>query len=237
MKVPGVACYDVAGGNTVVVDPEEGADHDSIRLSLLGSALGALLCQRGLLVLHGNAVRVGDRCLVCVGPSGAGKSTLAAGFLRHGHEILADDVVPVDETCRVLPGFPRLKLWRDVASRLDIDTARLRRVRPDVEKYSVPLAGGSAGQALPVRWVYVLESHDRPEVRLEEVEGMGRFLPLRRNSYGVRVLEGMALEAENLLLCGRLARQVRLARVTRPVQGFHLEALVDRILEDVEEHP
>ena len=138
LHVPEVARYLVSRGESVVVDPDGDPDEDSLRVFLLGSALGALLFQRGYLVLHGNAVRVRDQCLICVGPSGAGKSTLAAEFMRRGHEVLADDVVPVAADCRILPGFPRIKLWQDAADRLAIETAGLRRIRPQLEKYQLP---------------------------------------------------------------------------------------------------
>jgi len=188
-------------------------------------------------VLHGNAIRIGDACMVCVGPSGSGKSTLAAALMQRGHEILADDVVPVDDECRVLPGFPRLKLWEDAAGRLDIETAGLRRIRPDLEKFNYPVHDRYAGRPLPVRWVYILGSHHMSETLFEPIGGMDRFQPLRNNTYRVRFLEGMALKAEHLRLCGRLAGRVHLTRVTRPEHGFDLDALVGRILDDVAEHP
>lgn len=237
LRVPGVARFLVRDGQRIDVEPEPGADEDSVRVFLLGSVLGALLFQRGLLVLHGNAIRVGDHCMVCVGPSGAGKSTLAAGFLRRGHEVLADDVVAVDAQCRALPGFPRIKLWQDVAERLAIDTEPLRRIRPDMPKFNLPVAAAGAGEPLAIRWIYLLDSDHLDDFRFEAIQGMQRFLPLRHNTYRVRFLEGMALKAEHLQLCGQLAGRVRLARVTRPRLGFHLDEMVDRLLRDMAEHP
>jgi hypothetical protein len=190
-----------------------------------------------MLVLHGNAIRIGDRCMVCVGASGAGKSTLAAGFLRRGYALLADDVIPVDAGCRALPGFPRIKLWQDTADRLRIDTAGLRRIRPDLEKFNYPLASRFAGAPLPIRWVYILGSHPLPEIRVEAIRGLERFVPLRNNTYRVRFLEGMALRREHLQLCGKLAGRIHLTRITRSEHGFDLDALVDRILADVAANP
>lgn len=237
LRVPGVARYWVRNGQEILIDAEAGVDEDSVRVFLLGSALGALLFQRGLLVLHGNAIRVGDQCLVCVGPSGAGKSTLAAGFLKRGYGILADDVVPVDSECRALPGFPRIKLWRDAADALSIDTHPLRRIRPQLEKFNVPLDRQDLGQGLPVRWVYILKSHEQPDFRFEPIRGMARFLPLRNNTYRVRFLEGLALKGAHLALCGTLAGRIRLASITRPDRGFELDPLIDRILADIAAHP
>lgn len=236
LDVPAVVRLLVRDGRSIVVDPAEGMDEDSVRLFLLGAALGTLLQQRRYLVLHGNAVRVGEQCMVCVGPAGAGKSTLAAGFLRRGHEVLADDVVPVDAQGRALPGFPRIKLWQDAAEALRIDTAPLRRVRPLFAKFNLPVPP-VAPRPLPVRWIYVLESDHRAGVRIRPVQGIGRFQPLHENTYRRRLMAGMALQSWHLQRCGALAGRVRLARVTRPSAGFELDALMDGLMADMAAHP
>jgi len=237
LQVPEVARFLISDGTSITIDPEPGIDEDSLRVFLLGSALGALLFQRGYLVLHGNAIRIGDQCLVCVGHSGAGKSTLAAGFLQRGHDILADDVIPVDEHGCALPGFPRIKLWQDTADRLGIETAGLRRIRPEMEKFNYPLQDRFTDQPLPIRWVYILGSHHQPDIRFEQIRGLERFTPLRNNTYRVRFMEGLPLRTYHLQRCGQLASRIHLTRVTRPDHGFELDSLIDRILADIEDHP
>jgi len=236
LTIPGIARFLVSEGRRILVEPDPGIDEDSVRVFLLGSALGALLFQRGLLVLHGNAVRVGDACMVCVGPSGAGKSTLAAAFLQRGHEILADDVVPVDGECRALPGFARVKLWQDAADELGVDTAPLRRIRPEMEKFNYPV-DRFADRPLPVRWIYVLDSHSRPDIVIEPIRGMRCFEFLHANTYRVRFLKGMGLESEHLRLAGKLIGRIRLARVTRSDLGFDVASLADCLLADIAENP
>ena len=66
---------------------------------------------------------------------------------------------------------------------------------------------------------------------------MKRFEPLRKNTYRLRYLDGMAMRHEHLRLCGTLAGKIRLARVTRPREGFDLDALMDHLLADMAEHP
>ena len=237
LQVPRVARFLITGGNEIVIDPEPGIDEDSIRVFLLGSAFGALLFQVGHLVLHGNAVRIGDQCMVCVGHSGTGKSTLAAGFMQRGHQILADDVVPVDAQCCALPGIPRIKLWQDVADKLAIDTKDLRRIRPNLNKFSLPFRTVPAERTLPVRWVYILKSDHIDEMTVEPVQGMYRFQPLHDNTYRVRFLNGMALKPEHLKLCGRLASRIRLANVTRPKTGFNMDRIIDALLGDMDGNP
>jgi len=237
LQVPNVAHFLVREGREIIIEPAPGIDEDSVRVFLLGSALGALLFQRGYLVLHGNAVRIGNQCMVCVGPSGAGKSTLAAGFMQRGYDVLADDVVPLDAECRAIPGFPRLKLWRDTIDLLEIDASPLKRIRPQTEKFNFPLVRRFAKRPLPIRWVYILGTHTQSDTRFEPIAGMQRFEPLHNNTYRVRFLRGMALKGEHLKLCGRLGGRARVARMTRPQHGFELETLIDRLLVDVADNP
>ncbi len=238
LKVPGVATFLVKNGQEIIIAPAPGIDEDSIRVFLLGSAFGALLFQRGYLVMHGNAIRIGNQCMICVGYSGAGKSTLAAGFMQRGYDILADDVVPIDNGCNAIPGFPRIKLWQDVAEKLKIDTTSLRRIRPDMEKFNFPLTHKFGNELIPVRWVYILNSDENQcDISFESIEGMQRFIPLRNNTYRIRFLDGMALKRDHLQLCGKLAGNIRLTSVTRPRRDFQLDLLIDQLLAHMAEHP
>jgi len=236
LNIEGVARYWIRHGKEIIIEPYPGADEESIRVFLLGSAIGALLFQRGLLLIHGNAIEVDGGCLVCVGGSGAGKSTLAAAFLQQGYRLLADDVVPVTGDGMATPGFPRIKLWGETARQFGIETDGLRRIMPDMDKYNVPLGERFCETPLPVRWVYVLEPSEDEDFKLEPFEGMARFEPLHENTYRVHFLEAMALKPRHLQQVAKLAANIRMAKIRRPVLGFRLEELVRFILDDVERH-
>jgi len=85
-----------------------------VRLFLLGSAIGALMHQRGLLVLHGSTVKVGDECVVFLGSSGVGKSTLATQLRHRGYACLGDDVCAIsigeDGVPYAAPAYPPASL-------------------------------------------------------------------------------------------------------------------------------
>lgn len=232
LHIPGVARYQVENGNRITVAAEPGVDEASVRLFMHGSAFGALLAQRGRMVLHGNAVQVGDRALVCVGHSGAGKSTLAAALMQRGHDVFADDVVAIDAQGCALPGLPRIKLWKDAAEQLTVPTADLSRIRPAAEKFNLPLADAVAVEPVPIRWLYLLQTHDAQTVKITPVRGVECFKLLQDNLYRARILRAMSPLPEHLALMGRMATRVRIARVERPRHGFAIDALVDALLAD-----
>lgn len=234
LRVPGVARFAAEHGRRVTVQPDPGIDAASVRVFLLGSVLGAVLFQRGFLVLHGNAIDIGGRAMICLGPSGAGKSTLAAAMTQRGYPVLADDVVPVDADCAAVPGFPRIKLWHDAAARLDIATDGLARIRPGLEKFSLPLSAAFPPGPLPIRWVYLLHPGNTDTIAVTPVSGMDRFRPLMANTYRRRFMEGMALHAGHLERCGALAGRVHLAHVARPGTGFDIDGLAGALLADMD---
>lgn len=236
VEIPDVARYEARGGREVVIDPVEGADPKALRLFLLGSLLGAVMMQRDHLVLHGNAVRVGDACAVVVGHSGSGKSTLAAEFDRRGFDVLSDDVVPVSPAGLAIPGHPRIKLWDDALERLGVGTDGLERINDDHEKFQLPLRRNEVGP-LPLRWVYVLERHAGTELSLEPVHGATTFSLLHEHTYRNELVHGAGPVAQHLAQCARLVQAARITRVRRPVETMTAEATADAILADIDSEP
>lgn len=230
IDVPEVGRYCCEDGRLITVQPQSGATDDALRLFLLGSALGIALAQRGHLVLHGNAFRVGDRCAVVLGHSGAGKSTLAAEMHRRGHAVLSDDVVPVDADGNAIPGWARIKLWQDALDRLGRPSADLARVAPAHDKFHVPIER-AALEPLPVRWVYLLDRHDGP-LRLSPITGAEVFACLHEHGYRNEVLVG-ALRRTHFARSATLAAQARFVRVERPAGVDSVAASADAILADV----
>jgi hypothetical protein len=233
LHVDTVAYFLVSEGHTITIMADADADPSTVRAYLLGSVCGAMLVQRGFLILHGNAIRIGDACLVCVGDSGAGKSTLAAAFLQRGYPVLADDVVAVDNRGCAIPGFPRIKLWQDAADQLGYSTEGQVPVVPGMAKFNLLIQAFDPDERLPIRWIYRLGSADTDDVRVEEIGGMARFRLLRDNTYRHEYLEGHSMFADHLAQCGQLANQARMASVQRPADGFAIDLLIDSLLADV----
>ncbi|MCH9755761.1 MAG: hypothetical protein K0U37_01040 [Gammaproteobacteria bacterium] len=233
LNVPKVARYLISNGNHITIDPDEASDEDSIRVFLLGSCMGALLMQRDLFLLHANAVKMGAHCISFSGHSGAGKSTLSGAFMRRGYSILADDVCAINSMGEVIPSFPQIKLWADSSKKLEIQTNTFRRIRPNFEKFSVPLEAQFCSVSLPLKVVYILNSHNLDTFEFNAVEGMKKVLPLKNNTYRYQYLKGLGQTKKHLKHTGAIASQASVVRITRPRAGFRLDELVDLIEADL----
>ncbi len=228
LLVAGIGQFRVSGGRTIAwsrSDPAVG-DQD-LRTFLLGSAVGALLIQRGLLVLHGNALVKEGRAIVCLGHSGAGKSTLAFALMRQGWQLLADDLVAISPDGQVLPGIPRIKLWEDAAAAFGLDPAVLPPVRQGLRKYLIlGSAIDLARRPVPLQAIYFIHQQRHGS---RESSGDGDALPiswltsqqqaalrLRNHAFRPRYVRGLGQEGANFVALARLQRSAPLATLALP---------------------
>jgi hypothetical protein len=222
LNIPGIARYEVRGGSQILVDAAADAPDRNVRLYLLGSALGALLHQRGLLPLHANAVEVGNEAVAFMGASGLGKSTLAAWFHDSGYRVIADDVCVVgpDSSGRptARPGLPRLRLWKEALEASGRDSANYERAwagSEEWDKFDVPLEHPSVVEEdRLLRAVYVLKRSD--EFDIQPVTGSRAAQALIENTYrgrAVQVAGDMRLHWETCML---VAERVPLFEFRRP---------------------
>ena len=226
LHIPNVAYFLIEDGRSITYQKEPGCDDDSLRLFILGSCFGAVFHQRGCLVLHANAIKVGDDCVVFMGPSGNGKSSLAAGFYLRGYPILTDDVAVVDSEGYVYSGYPQLKLWADVARRLQIDTAGLHRIRPQVEKFAFPTISNFVATRAKLRAAYVLSTHNQDDIVLSRIAGMAKFNPLKNNTYRINYVKGLHQQPVHFQLISTLAQQIQLFHISRPKAHFCLDEMI-----------
>jgi hypothetical protein len=236
LHVPGVAWFLVSEGRQIEIMPEPEADWQTVRIYLLGSAMGALLHQRGLLVLHGNAIRFGQQAVAFCGESGAGKSTLSAALVKRGFQLLTDDVCVIDRQGQVQPGYPELKLWQDTMETLDIPLDELTPVRAKINKYAWTLLHEFHARPLPIAAIYLLSDSNLQAAQLRPLKGMEKYLPLKNQTYRSRYLDGLGLTAHHLQLCGRLTGQVDVTQLCRARVKFNKESvttLLDTILAEL----
>lgn len=237
LRVDGVARYFAEAGRRVTIAREPRAADEDVRLFLLGIVCGALLEQRHDLVLRGSAVEIGGGgAAVFMGGSGLGKSTLAALLHRRGHAVLTDDVSALrgggGGDVEVHSALPQLNLWPDVLAQLGRDPMEFSRVRGAIEKRALRLGQGFAGAPVPVRRVYVLSTWNRPELRIEPLEGAAKIEQARHHLWRTHFDAPDRPTPAEFRSLVQLARQARFAVIRRPMDTFQIEELVSAIEAD-----
>ncbi|WP_200933232.1 MULTISPECIES: hypothetical protein [unclassified Sphingomonas] len=238
--VRNVATYLVRDGNEVIIDTPHAPDTADVALFLLGSVLGFLCHQRGLLPLHASCIALEGKVVALAGHSGAGKSTLAALLLAQGARLLSDDVTVIDLRAEggpmVLPTYPRQKLWRDTLDTLDIVPGRVLRRTVHLEKFDRQVA--DRFESAPMRLDGVCQIHlqmRENSLRLAPLEGMSAVRMLHENVYR-RTAAGLLGRSNQVFAdCVALSAQLPhralvlpngIDRITR--QGGELAALLAR---------
>lgn len=221
LRVPNVGRYHIRGGKEIVVEKFHSAMDNSIRLFLLGTALGVLIQQRGLLPIHGSTVVLEDGTgALFTGASGSGKSTMAAHLDRQGYTILNDDisVVTFDHDGRpiVQPGTNHLKLWADALDLLEHATSGLERVRDKFEKYFVPF-DSKVQQPVSLRDIILLVRHrENNEMGLFPVATLEAIRVITNNTYRPRLIELAGKRQDHFKQCAVIAKTVNVFRFVRP---------------------
>lgn len=231
LRIDSVASYYVRDGNKITITPNPEAGEEQIRIFLMGSAIGALLHQRNILVLHAGAIAVNGRGVLFSGHSGTGKSTLAAAFHKRGYPFLADDVCAVIMTGgqpEVIPGFSRLKLWGDVLKKLDQDKDQLESVRwtETMDKYFLPVETVDE-KPLSLESVFILSKNCADKIDITELNGHEKIYPIINNTYRLGFLNGLGGKNHHFRQCAAVAARTRVHSVTRPDKGFRLNELMD----------
>lgn len=228
LSYPSVGGFEIRHGSKIVVDPVVDVSDQQIRAVLMGPALGFLLYQRGLLVLHGSTVERNGAAFVFLGPKGAGKSTIAGAFANQGYNVVCDDMTVIDideQDYRMLPGLPHLKLEDDYFG-YDVfpTTASLAMEK---QYYQAPKKPTQAPDS--IAGVFFLDRGEKPDV--ESLKPIDSVLDLLTHLYLRQFSDDLEMDRcfEQVT---NFARQVPVRRLTRPDTLDELPDLI-RVVEDV----
>jgi len=130
------------------------SDRD-LRTFVVTSCIGALLIQRGALVLHATTLVREGKAALLLGSPVSGKSTLAWCLMQQGWQLLSSELSVVDDKGWVWPGIQQLKLWHDSAIALGLDWHDLPLVRRGLKRFAlVPPLLPVADQPAPLTVIY-----------------------------------------------------------------------------------
>jgi len=236
MELANIVKYYVHDGTNIIVEFGEDADPATVRLFLLGSAMGALLHQRGMLPIHASSIVTPNGAVLFAGPSGAGKSTIAAAFRRRGYKLLADDISVItlgdDDIPIVMPSYPQQKLWADTLEQLEENARAYTPVRPAVNKYNVPITEAFVNEALRFHSMYILNEHLQALPSLTSITGLDKLSVVFDFVYRKNFQAQMNVQEQNLPLSIAISNHVHLAYVKHNKKTGHMHHLIDLIEKD-----
>lgn len=219
-KVNNICTFRIEGGNSICWEKhDDSIQGNDIRTFLLGSAIGALLIQRGFTVFHGNALEKNGKAVVCLGHSGVGKSTIAYSLMKQGWNLISDDLVAVNDEGQILPGIPRIKLWKDAVLDFKLDIDALKPVRNNLKKYVI---NGekitSVTKKFPLNAFYLIQRNENlsslPEIEPEIIKSEKiSFWKLKNQLYRPRFVKGLGKEKELFSKLINLQKKVPVIRL------------------------
>jgi hypothetical protein len=219
-------------GGAVTLERNPAAEEEVLARCFIEEVLPALLRQRGLVVLHANAVVTPRGVVAIAGPSGAGKSTTLAALLDRGCAMLADDLTALsctpDGFIEVLPGAARVRLTEAAVNGLGYQRhPGLLASGPRMK--SALAADASVMAARPGRLsaIYLLCTHRGRRVKMRSVTGLEKFDAVQGSIYGPM------LPAEHpgaFPLIGTVMRTVDVYRLQRPAEGWTVPEVADVVL-------
>lgn len=217
MKVAEDLRFLVTGGRDVTVEFRSELGRETWRLYFLGTILHYICHQRGTYPLHAACLSIAGKTVAIAGHSGDGKSTLAYELLRRGHHLLSDDLTVLQsegEDIRVVPAYPRLRLWRESLVAAGTDTDGLLRVRPDMDKFVIEPRGGFDPAPTKLAAVVVITAErDFDLKRYGPAEAVTLLLP---HICRPKVAALLGRQADLLRFTARIAVQSPVYQLKRP---------------------
>lgn len=230
--------FRVTNGNLIEADVCDGDTDSNVAVYLMGSCMGAILVQRGYMLLHGSCVTDGKRSVLITGDSGAGKSTTAAEFLKRGWRLVTDDVTCVfeqDGVPMVRASYPSQKLWQDALDHYEKSSDDIHSLyfSEDREKFGIDVSGSFFDGICPLSMVVRLVAADHSTC-LSPMEGMAKVDQLMRNTYRLYLIEKRHIQ-RHFQRCVNLAGKIPMALAVRENGKQCAETICDLIIKHLEE--
>ncbi|MGH7456282.1 MAG: hypothetical protein ACRENG_33330 [bacterium] len=237
LRWPDVGRFLAREGRELIVaaGPAGAGNKQLLNLYILSEALGMILCQRGVFLLHASAVKLGEQVILFAGLPGAGKSTLAAAFAQQGGVGLCDDMVAITFEARrqpvVWPGFPQIKIWPPTIEGLGYTASSLPPLFEGSRKRVISKADNFPQAPLPLTHIFFLETAEAYNLRrmndAEALFALVRFFPCPSD-----MLQGRFLR-QHFQQCNQLLRSVEVWKLESPKNFKVLSKMIGMIEEQI----
>ncbi len=236
LQIRNVGLFWITGGSRIRFERLQGVSDDDVKIFLLGSCLGAILQQRGNLVMHASSIVTESGAAMFTGYPGAGKSSLLSAFLSLGYSMLGDDVSVVsleNNHAWVLPGYPQAKLNGDTLEKIGVNSEGLRWINSLKSKFALPATDQFHQQPVNLKMLCLLQPYDGGDIRIDEISTVQKFEIFAQNIYRQAFMRGMGLMPDMFEAITQVASGCRVFRVSRPQETFELLELAKKIESDL----
>jgi hypothetical protein len=213
----------------------EETTEEEIQVWLFGLVMAFLLQARGIFTLHAAAISYRGQAIAFLGPNGYGKSTLAYFFVRNGHALITDDVLPlVNNHGRLFaaPGCPSMNLWEQTLYQLRAMDSNLssnqRKHRYSVDTLEIDFCKSP----VPLQRIYLLHPKTgpgKPEiVELSKSNALIELFAFTRASSTIDIADQQVL----LKTYSSLLLKVPVRKLLYPWGFKHLPDIYQSVLQD-----
>lgn len=225
----------IENGNSIKVNSLRN-DNKILQLYILGTAMGTIMIQRSEFPLHGASVFKSGYGISVVGDSGAGKSSLAAGLAKNNWSVLTDDVIRIiyeNEKPIINCSYPSMKIWDNTAEQLGINLSGSESVTDRDRKFYLRDDQVFKKTKTQLNYVFEISKAEVKEVTILELNKYESLNTLLRNTYRFNIVEFSNNVVEHFKFITRLSNDIRVFRITRPVEGFTVDdqiKLIERVV-------
>ncbi|GIW21839.1 MAG: hypothetical protein KatS3mg068_0846 [Candidatus Sericytochromatia bacterium] len=211
--------------------------NEEISLYILGTCIGYFLYKNNYLPLHGSSIYTDKGAVFFIGDSGYGKSTILNLFIKKNYKMISDDVIAlkkINNEIIVFPSFPRSKIWKDTANKLDIEVDNLKQIYKRLDKFSYPIPKNLFFNSTTKPYIiYELLHYDIDKVIIEEVKNKFEIVKrLYKNTYRLTLMNNLKKNKLQFDIITKISNFIKFKKIYRPKNYNCIDELVILIEKD-----
>lgn len=232
-----IGLFVISDGNLIEYTPVMDVHSPMFHQWILNMALAIIKVEKEEIILHGSSLMLPDReqAFLISGDSGSGKSTLADYLLKRNCRFITDDVAALsyeEDGIYIEGAYPTRRLCLNVVEQQKLKKDELTYINDgEREKYILSMKDAYWGAIPhPLKAIFVLTlNHDGEEVELIEHQGSGKLQWISNNLYRKRSYRQMGVTPKVFSQCLRIARDIPVYELRRPLHTQTVEQLADMI--------
>ncbi|MFC4700833.1 hypothetical protein ACFO4O_11735 [Glaciecola siphonariae] len=249
------------GPGSITIDWEDGGTSAAHYFQTL--AISLWLELQGVVCIHANAVKVGNKTVAFIAPSGMGKSTISAYMQQQGFAWLTDDMLALHQTVSeqtwvVYPSWPKARMWPDAIESVGVSgNDKLSKVHKRFAKLELELPDNDAYSGTKLDAIYILSrsgaqlaslkqntrllapsgsylSEPTSNIALSDISSSTALMALLQNSILGNAYSSLALEQARFSQLSELVSNVPIKQLHYPSGLSNLNHVCKLVLEDLQ---